>query len=226
MIQVENLRKSYPMGKVAVDALRGVDLTINRGEYVAVVGPSGSGKSTLMHILGCLDTPTSGTYRLDGREVGRLKRNELARIRNLQIGFVFQSFNLLAHATALENVELPLVYGGVGRRERRQRAAALLERVGLRDRADHRPSELSGGERQRVALARALIVDPHLILADEPTGNLDTASGEEIINLFRELSEESRTLAVVTHNMDIARSAQRIIRLRDGLIEEDTRGLA
>ena len=226
MIQVENLRKSYPMGKVAVDALRGVDLTINRGEYVAVVGPSGSGKSTLMHILGCLDTPTSGTYRLDGREVGRLKRNELARIRNLKIGFVFQSFNLLAHATALENVELPLVYGGVGRRERRQRAAALLERVGLRDRADHRPSELSGGERQRVALARALIVDPHLILADEPTGNLDTASGEEIINLFRELSEESRTLAVVTHNMDIARSAQRIIRLRDGLIEEDTRGLA
>ena len=224
MIQAQYLQKSYLMGRVTVEALRGIDLTIGRGEHVAILGPSGSGKSTLMHILGCLDTPTSGTYLLDGREVSGLKRNDLARIRNEKIGFVFQSFNLLAHATALGNVELPLVYKGTNRRERRRRAAALLERVGLGDRLDHRPNELSGGERQRVAVARALVLDPDLVLADEPTGNLDTASGEEIVALFEDLVAEGRTVIVVTHDQDIARSARRIIRLRDGRVEEDTRG--
>ena len=224
MIQAQYLQKSYLMGRVTVEALRGIDLTIGRGEHVAILGPSGSGKSTLMHILGCLDTPTSGTYLLDGREVSGLKRNDLARIRNEKIGFVFQSFNLLAHATALGNVELPLVYKGTNRRERRRRAAVLLERVGLGDRLDHRPNELSGGERQRVAVARALVLDPDLVLADEPTGNLDTASGEEIVALFEDLVAEGRTVIVVTHDQDIARSARRIIRLRDGRVEEDTRG--
>ena len=224
MIQAQYLQKSYLMGRVTVEALRGIDLTIGRGEHVAILGPSGSGKSTLMHILGCLDTPTSGTYLLDGREVSGLKRNDLARIRNEKIGFVFQSFNLLAHATALGNVELPLVYKGTNRREERRRAAALLERVGLGDRLDHRPNELSGGERQRVAVARALVLDPDLVLADEPTGNLDTASGEEIVALFEDLVAEGRTVIVVTHDQDIARSARRIIRLRDGRVEEDTRG--
>ena len=224
MIQAQYLQKSYLMGRVTVEALRGIDLTIGRGEHVAILGPSGSGKSTLMHILGCLDTPTSGTYLLDGREVSGLKRNDLARIRNEKIGFVFQSFNLLAHATALGNVELPLVYKGTNRRERRRRAAVLLERVGLGDRLDHRPNELSGGERQRVAVARALVLDPDLVLADEPTGNLDTASGEEIVALFEDLVAEGRTVIVVTHDQDIARSARRIIRLRDGRVEEDTKG--
>ena len=224
MIQAQYLQKSYLMGRVTVEALRGIDLTIGRGEHVAILGPSGSGKSTLMHILGCLDTPTSGTYLLDEREVSGLKRNDLARIRNEKIGFVFQSFNLLAHATALGNVELPLVYKGTNRREERRRAAALLERVGLGDRLDHRPNELSGGERQRVAVARALVLDPDLVLADEPTGNLDTASGEEIVALFEDLVAEGRTVIVVTHDQDIARSARRIIRLRDGRVEEDTRG--
>lgn len=210
------------MGRVQVEALRGIDLHIKRGEYAAILGPSGSGKSTLMHILGCLDTPTTGHYRLDGSPVEKLKRNELAQVRSEKIGFVFQSFNLLAHATAEGNVELPLIYNGTRRRQRRQRAAELLERVGLGHRREHKPSELSGGQRQRVALARALAADSDLILADEPTGNLDTASGEEVVALFEELVAEGRTVIIVTHDVEIAQRARRIIRLRDGLIEEDT----
>ena len=222
MIHIENVSKSYDMGRVQVEALRGIDLHIKRGEYAAILGPSGSGKSTLMHILGCLDTPTTGHYRLDGSPVEKLKRNELAQVRSEKIGFVFQSFNLLAHATAEGNVELPLIYNGTRRRQRRQRAAELLERVGLGHRREHKPSELSGGQRQRVALARALAADPDLILADEPTGNLDTASGEEVVALFEELVAEGRTVIIVTHDVEIAQRARRIIRLRDGLIEEDT----
>jgi putative ABC transport system ATP-binding protein len=222
VIHIENVSKSYDMGRVQVEALRGIDLHIKRGEYAAILGPSGSGKSTLMHILGCLDTPTTGHYRLDGSPVEKLKRNELAQVRSEKIGFVFQSFNLLAHATAEGNVELPLIYNGTRRRQRRQRAAELLERVGLGHRREHKPSELSGGQRQRVALARALAADPDLILADEPTGNLDTASGEEVVALFEELVAEGRTVIIVTHDVEIAQRARRIIRLRDGLIEEDT----
>jgi putative ABC transport system ATP-binding protein len=222
MIETHELCKTYMMGAVAVQALKSVDLRVGRGEYAAILGPSGSGKSTLMHLLGCLDTPTSGRYLLDGRPVERLKRNELARVRGEKIGFVFQSFNLLAHATALGNVELPLIYRSAGRRERRQRAAWLLERVGLGGRLAHRPNELSGGERQRVALARALAGEPDLILADEPTGNLDTATGGEVVALFEQLVAEGKTVIIVTHDLDLAHRARRIIRLRDGRVEEDT----
>ncbi|MFA6108289.1 MAG: ABC transporter ATP-binding protein [Candidatus Latescibacterota bacterium] len=222
MIVAERLTKVYPMGRVQVRALAGIDLTIGRGEYVAILGPSGSGKSTLMHLLGCLDTPTSGCYLLDHRPVEGLRRNELAHLRNEKIGFVFQSFNLLAHATALGNVELPLVYRGTRRRQRHQRAAELLAQVGLADRMDHRPNELSGGERQRVALARALATDPDLILADEPTGNLDTASGEEVVSLFEDLVAHGKTVIVVTHDLDLAARAHRVIRLRDGVVESDS----
>ena len=222
MILTEKLTKNYLMGRVTVEALREVDVSIGRGEDVAILGPSGSGKSTLMHLLGCLDTPTSGRYLLDGEPVENLKRNDLARVRNDRIGFVFQNFNLLGHATALGNVELPLIYKGTTRRVRRDTAASLLERVGLGDRMTHRPNELSGGQRQRVALARALAGDPDIILADEPTGNLDTASGEEVVALFAELVAEGKTIIVVTHDMEIAERARRIIRLRDGRIEEDT----
>jgi len=226
MIAVRDLTKVYQMGEVAVEALRGVNLDIDRGEYAAILGPSGSGKSTLMQILGCLDSPTAGTYQLDNREVSRLKRNELAEIRNKQIGFVFQSFNLLAHATAQENVELPLIYRGATMRQRRESAARYLERVGLGDRMNHKPNELSGGQRQRVAVARALAGDPDLILADEPTGNLDTRSGEEIVALFEELVAEGKSVVVVTHDQEIAQRAHRIIRIRDGLIEQDSRQAA
>ncbi len=222
MIDIDNISKSYDMGRVQVEALRGIDLHIDRGEYAAILGPSGSGKSTLMHILGCLDTPTTGRYLLDGKPVEQLKRNELAQVRSEKIGFVFQSFNLLAHATAEGNVELPLIYNGTRRRQRRQRAKELLERVGLSQRSEHKPSELSGGQRQRVALARALATNPDLILADEPTGNLDTASGDEVVALFEELVAEGRTVIIVTHDLEIAQRANRIIRLRDGAIEEDT----
>lgn len=222
MIVAEGLTKVYAMGRVQVRALYDVDLRIGRGEYVAVLGPSGSGKSTLMHLLGCLDTPTSGRYLLDGRPVQHLGRNDLARVRNDRIGFVFQSFNLLAHATALGNVELPLIYRGTRRRQRHDRAAELLAQVGLADRLDHRPNELSGGQRQRVALARALANDPDLILADEPTGNLDTAAGDEVVNLFEQLVARGKTIIVVTHDLDIAARSRRVIRLRDGAIESDT----
>ncbi len=222
MIVAEGLTKVYAMGRVQVRALYDVDLRIGRGEYVAILGPSGSGKSTLMHLLGCLDTPTSGRYLLDGRPVQHLGRNDLARVRNDRIGFVFQSFNLLAHATALGNVELPLIYRGTRRRQRHDRAAELLAQVGLADRLDHRPNELSGGQRQRVALARALANDPDLILADEPTGNLDTAAGDEVVNLFEQLVARGKTIIVVTHDLDIAARSRRFIRLRDGAIESDT----
>jgi len=222
VIVTEKLTKNYLMGRVTVEALKEVDVSIGRGEDVAILGPSGSGKSTLMHLLGCLDTPTSGRYLLDGEPVENLKRNDLARVRNDRIGFVFQNFNLLGHASALGNVELPLIYKGSTRRVRRDRAAALLERVGLGDRMTHRPNELSGGQRQRVALARALAGDPDIILADEPTGNLDTASGEEVVQLFAELVAEGKTIIVVTHDLEIAERARRVIRLRDGRIEEDT----
>ena len=222
MIAAENIHQNYLMGRITVEALKDVTVHIGAGEYVAILGPSGSGKSTLMHILGCLDTPSSGRYRLAGEAVEGLSRNQLARVRNERIGFVFQNFNLLAHATALGNVELPLVYKGSGRRVRRERAAELLERVGLGDRMDHRPNELSGGQRQRVALARALATDPDVILADAPKGNLDTAAGEEVVNLFEELVAHGKTVIVVTHDLDIAHRAHRIIRLRDGRIEQDT----
>ncbi len=218
LIQAQNLVKVYQMGRVEVPALRGVNLEIQRGEYVAIMGPSGSGKSTLMHILGCLDRPTRGSYRLEGHEIAHLDEDQRAEIRKRKVGFVFQQFNLLPRLTAVENVEVPLVYLGVPPRERRRRALALLERVGLAQRAQHRPTEISGGEAQRVAIARALANDPALILADEPTGNLDTRTGQEILSLFRELHQEGRTIVVVTHDPEVAQEAERIVYLRDGQV--------
>ncbi len=218
LIQAENLVKIYRMGQVEVPALRGVSLTVEPGEYVAIMGPSGSGKSTLMHILGCLDRPTEGSYRLEGREIATLDEDQRAEIRKRRVGFVFQQFNLLSRLTALENVEVPMVYLGMPPRERRKRALALLERVGLAQRAHHRPTEISGGEAQRVAIARALANDPALILADEPTGNLDTRTGREILALFRELHREGRTIVVVTHDPEVAQEAERIVYLRDGKV--------
>jgi putative ABC transport system ATP-binding protein len=221
MISMQGIRKVYAMGHVQVEALRGIDLEIAANEYVAVVGPSGSGKSTLMNILGCLDTPTSGEYLLSGEAVGGLDRNRLAEIRNKRIGFVFQNFNLLPYASALENVELPLLFGGVGTRERHERAAAMLARVGLEDRMEHKPTELSGGQMQRVAIARALVNDPAIVLADEPTGNLDSASGQAIVSLFRELHAAGQTIVLITHDSGIARLASRVVRMQDGAIVED-----
>jgi putative ABC transport system ATP-binding protein len=221
MISMKGIRKVYAMGHVQVEALRGIDLEIAANEYVAVVGPSGSGKSTLMNILGCLDTPTSGEYLLSGEAVGGLDRNRLAEIRNKRIGFVFQNFNLLPYASALENVELPLLFGGVGTRERHERAAAMLARVGLEDRMEHKPTELSGGQMQRVAIARALVNDPAIVLADEPTGNLDSASGQAIVTLFRELHAAGQTIVLITHDSGIARLAERVVRMQDGAIVED-----
>ena len=223
VIRTEGLRKEYVLGSEVVRALRGVDLVVERNEYVAIMGPSGSGKSTLMNLIGCLDTPTAGEYWLNGQAVSGMSDDELARIRNREIGFVFQTFNLLPRATALHNVELPLIYAGVPARERRERAAHALERVGLAERMDHKPNELSGGQRQRVAVARALINHPAILLADEPTGNLDSRTSQDIMALFDELHAEGQTLILVTHEHDIAAYAQRIITLRDGLIESDVR---
>ena len=221
MIAMRSIRKVYEMGRMQVEALRGIDLDIAANEYVAVVGPSGSGKSTLMNILGCLDTPTSGEYLLSGETVGGLDRNRLAEIRNKRIGFVFQNFNLLPYASALENVELPLLFGGVSTRERRERAEAMLRRVGLEDRMEHKPTELSGGQMQRVAIARALVNEPAIVLADEPTGNLDSASGQAIVTLFRELHAAGQTIVLITHDSGVAKLASRVVRMQDGAIVED-----
>ncbi len=225
VIEMEALSKVYSTGKLTVTALDGIDLSIAHGEYVAIMGPSGSGKSTMMNILGCLDVPTSGRYRLDGAPVDGLSDDELAAVRNRKIGFVFQSFNLLPRYNAVDNVALPLLYAGVPRAEGRLRACKVLEQVGLGDRMDHLPGELSGGQRQRVAVARALVTHPSLILADEPTGNLDTATSIDIMRLFGAVHAAGNTVVLVTHEEDIARHAHRIIRLRDGRIESDTRNL-
>lgn len=221
LIKVKNVKKIYEVGIQKIEAVAGVDLEIAKGEYVAIMGPSGSGKSTFMNILGCLDTPTSGVYVLNDKEVSNLTDDELAFIRNKEIGFVFQTFNLLPRASALQNVELPLIYGGIPSVERRKRAREALESVGLSDRADHRPNELSGGQRQRVAIARALVNRPSLILADEPTGNLDSTTGEEIMSIFTEISAMGNTIIMVTHEEYIAEHSKRIVRLRDGKIEYD-----
>ncbi|MEN8162781.1 MAG: ABC transporter ATP-binding protein [Acidobacteriota bacterium] len=221
LIHLENIRKVYGSGDLAVQALRGIDLTVGRGDYLAVMGPSGSGKSTLMHILGLLDTPTSGSYRLDGDEVSSLSRRRLAHLRNRQIGFIFQNFNLLPKASLLRNIELPLLYSGVTRAERQRRAREVLDRVGLGDRVKHRPCELSGGQRQRAAIARALVTDPAVVMADEPTGNLDQHTGTEILALFDTLQTEGQTLIVVTHDHSVAARAQRIIDIVDGLVQTE-----
>ena len=221
LLEIENLHRVYQVGTEAVHALAGVSLHIEEGEYVAIMGPSGSGKSTLMNIIGCLDTPTSGRYRLKDREVSSLVDDELARVRNEEIGFVFQTFNLLARADSLHNVELPLIYAGVPPRERRHRAEDALASVGLADRMKHKPNELSGGQRQRVAIARALVNRPALLLADEPTGNLDTRTGEEIMAVFASIHASGRSVIVVTHEEHVAARSRRIVRLRDGKIESD-----
>jgi putative ABC transport system ATP-binding protein len=218
LIQLEEVTKTYDSGENAVQALRGIDVRVERGEFVSIIGPSGSGKSTLMHILGCLDSPTSGRFWLDGQDVAEMTSRALARVRNQKIGFVFQTFNLLPRATIWKNVELPLLYAGMGREERRDRAMEVLKRVGLENRAKHRPGELSGGQRQRVAIARALVNSPSLILADEPTGNLDTKTGSEIIAMFEELAAHDETIILVTHDPGIARRTQRRIKIVDGLI--------
>ena len=221
IISLKNIVRSFSIGAEEVRALRGVDLDINKNEYVALMGPSGSGKSTLMNLLGCLDTPTSGQYILNGTDVSVLNDNELAQIRNKEIGFIFQTFNLLPKSTALDNVILPLIYAGMGKVEREQKALKTLEDVGLANRVKHKPNELSGGQRQRVAVARALVNNPAIIFADEPTGNLDSKTSVEIMGLFEEIHKKGNTIIVVTHEEDIARHAHRIIRLRDGIIESD-----
>jgi putative ABC transport system ATP-binding protein len=223
VIHLENLRKSYFMGKQALPVLKGISLDIDKNEYVALMGPSGSGKSTLMNILGCLDSPTAGTYILSGNDVSKMDDNALADIRNKEIGFVFQQFNLLPRLTAVDNVALPLVYAGISRKERTEIAMNVLEKVGLADRSHHKPNELSGGQSQRVAIARALVNNPSMILADEPTGNLDTKTSNEIMDIFSHIQAGGNTVVLVTHEEDIAKFAHRIVRLRDGVIETDKR---
>ena len=226
LIETRDLWKTYVMGSEEIHALRGVSIQIERGEYVAIMGPSGSGKSTLMNLIGCLDTPSKGTYLLNGKQVGTMNDNELARIRNEEIGFVFQTFNLLPRASALQNVELPLVYAGVPARERQERARGALQKVELGERMAHRPNELSGGQRQRVAIARALVNNPSILLADEPTGNLDTKTGTEIMALFARLHQAGNTIVLVTHESDVAAFAHRVIHVRDGQVEKDERKAA
>ena len=223
LIETRDLWKTYQMGDEEIHALKGVSISIERGEYVAIMGPSGSGKSTLMNLIGCLDTPSKGTYLLNGKEVSLMNDNELARIRNEEIGFVFQTFNLLPRATALHNVELPLVYAGIGKKERLEQAKAAIEKVELTHRMTHKPNELSGGQRQRVAIARALVNNPSILLADEPTGNLDSKTGVEIMALFARLHQGGNTIIVVTHEADIAAYAHRVIAIRDGQVERDVK---
>ena len=226
IIEMIGTTKVYDTGKIKVEALKGIDLVVDKGEFVAVVGPSGSGKSTLLNLIGCLDTPTGGAYMLGGEAVAGLDRDQLADVRNRRVGFVFQNFNLLPQLTALENVEMPMLFGGVSRRERRRRALEHLEKVGLGDRVEHRPTELSGGQMQRVAIARALAMEPDIILADEPTGNLDTGSGSDVMSLMSELWGQGRTLVVVTHDKTLAKRAGRIVEIRDGLVVTDQRAVA
>lgn len=223
LIKISALKRNFVLGSETIYVLKGIDLEINKGEYVALMGPSGSGKSTLMNLLGCLDTPTSGTYILNGKDVSKMHDDELAEIRNKEIGFVFQTFNLMPRTTALDNVALPMVYAGYSKSERYERATEVLSQVGLADRMDHKPNELSGGQRQRVAVARALVNKPSIILADEPTGNLDSKTSEEIMALFGEIHKNGNTVILVTHEEDIAAYAHRIIRLRDGIVEKDER---
>jgi putative ABC transport system ATP-binding protein len=226
LIETLDLWKTYVMGTEEIHALRGVSVQIERGEYVAIMGPSGSGKSTLMNLIGCLDTPTKGSYLLNGKQVSQMNDNELARIRNEEIGFVFQTFNLLPRATALHNVELPLVYAGIATKDRQERAKAALQKVDLSERMTHRPNELSGGQRQRVAIARALVNNPSILLADEPTGNLDSKTGAEIMGLFERLHKAGNTIVLVTHEPDVAAFAYRAIHIRDGQVENDVRRAA
>jgi putative ABC transport system ATP-binding protein len=223
VIKIRNITRDFPLGQEIVKVLKGIDLDIERGEYVALMGPSGSGKSTLMNLLGCLDTATSGTYELNGKDVSNMTDDELAEIRNKEIGFVFQTFNLLPRTTALENVALPMVYAGINKANRKLRAEEVLVEVGLEDRMDHKPNQLSGGQRQRVAVGRALVNKPSIILADEPTGNLDSKTSLEIMNLFDEIHRQGNTVIVVTHEEEVAEHAHRIIRLRDGMVESDER---